>query len=804
MDGAWALYEAWVKIQTGEADTALVYGYGKSSPGDLRDVLTRQLDPYYLAPLWPDSRGPGRPAGPGLHRRRGHPVERDGRDRRPQPAVGGRQPPRPAAGVRRSGGAAEGARDRRAAAHATTARRSPTAPPPSILAAGDRARELADTAGLDPGHRPPHRGPRPRRPRPDRLAVDPPRGREGGRRRRRRSTSPSCTPRSPTRRSSLRRALGLGDDVTVNPSGGAAGRQPDDGRRPDPHRRGRQPHQPAARPAGRWPTPPAARACNRTWCACSKGSTERWARNRSPSSASARPTTRPPAATCRSPGWSARPPLEALEDAGMTWADIDAVVIGKAPDFFEGVMMPELYLADALGAVGKPHAAGPHRRLGRRLDRPGGRQPGPGRHPPAGADGRLREAVRERGHVGADAAHPVLAAAGGRAPAATSPRTSGPTCAARARPTTSACWWPSRTGSNALKNPKAHLHEEDITLRVGEGLDHAVGPDPLLRDLPVLRRRLRHGAHRRGRAATPPPTRRGCWAAPCAPSRRCSPGRDQVNPPGRHATARPTSTARPASPTRAATSTWPRSTCRSRGTSRCGSRTSASPRRARAGSSSRTGPPPWTATSPGTLGRRAVVQPDRRLGHDPLRRGRAPGAGQGRRAPDRRRPRGARPRLRRRLAVLRHVGRRRPRSRRPDGPRTARRQGRASSPARARGQGEAEARLFAAEGAKVVLADVLDEEGEKAAADIGDAAALHPPRRHRRGPVGRGRGRWPRTAFGPVYVLVNNAGVLHFQAVHKIDARGLRPGHADQRARRVPRDEDGHAVDGPGRRRARS
>ncbi|WP_039638220.1 thiolase domain-containing protein [Streptomyces sp. 769] len=55
MDGAWALYEAWVKILTGEADTALVYAYGKSSPGDLREVLTRQLDPYYVAPLWPDS-----------------------------------------------------------------------------------------------------------------------------------------------------------------------------------------------------------------------------------------------------------------------------------------------------------------------------------------------------------------------------------------------------------------------------------------------------------------------------------------------------------------------------------------------------------------------------------------------------------------------------------------------------------------------------------------------------------------------------------------------------------------------------
>ncbi|MGD0083113.1 MAG: thiolase domain-containing protein [Acidimicrobiales bacterium] len=52
----------------------------------------------------------------------------------------------------------------------------------------------------------------------------------------------------------------------------------------------------------------------------------------------------------------------ALADAGMDWKDIDAVVIGKAPDFFEGVMMPELYLAPALGAVGKPmirvHTAG--------------------------------------------------------------------------------------------------------------------------------------------------------------------------------------------------------------------------------------------------------------------------------------------------------------------------------------------------------------------------------------------------------------------------------------------------------------
>lgn len=52
----------------------------------------------------------------------------------------------------------------------------------------------------------------------------------------------------------------------------------------------------------------------------------------------------------------------ALEDAGCDWGDIDALVIGKAPDAFEGIIQPELFLADALGAAGKPmlrvHTAG--------------------------------------------------------------------------------------------------------------------------------------------------------------------------------------------------------------------------------------------------------------------------------------------------------------------------------------------------------------------------------------------------------------------------------------------------------------
>ena len=53
MDGAWALYEAWIAIQTGEVDSALVYGFGKASQGNVHEIMSLQLDPYYVAPLWP-------------------------------------------------------------------------------------------------------------------------------------------------------------------------------------------------------------------------------------------------------------------------------------------------------------------------------------------------------------------------------------------------------------------------------------------------------------------------------------------------------------------------------------------------------------------------------------------------------------------------------------------------------------------------------------------------------------------------------------------------------------------------------
>ncbi|MBB84022.1 MAG: 3-alpha-hydroxysteroid dehydrogenase [Deltaproteobacteria bacterium] len=77
----------------------------------------------------------------------------------------------------------------------------------------------------------------------------------------------------------------------------------------------------------------------------------------------------------------------------------------------------------------------------------------------------------------------------------------------------------------------------------------------------------------------------------------------------------------------------------------------------------------------------------------------------------------------------------------------------------ARGQGEAEARLFASEGARVVLADVLDDAGKKVAAEIGDAA------RYVHLDVTR-EDQWQAAAaqavseFGSLTVLINNAGIV--------------------------------------------
>lgn len=86
----------------------------------------------------------------------------------------------------------------------------------------------------------------------------------------------------------------------------------------------------------------------------------------------------------------------------------------------------------------------------------------------------------------------------------------------------------------------------------------------------------------------------------------------------------------------------------------------------------------------------------------------------------------------------------------------------------AQGMGEATARLFASEGAKVVVADVNTEKGEAVAADLGANAMFH------KLDVSSDED-WAAivaaadAAFGPVNVLVNNAGLVHFTPIEMLD-----------------------------------
>src|SRR5262249_1011293 len=86
----------------------------------------------------------------------------------------------------------------------------------------------------------------------------------------------------------------------------------------------------------------------------------------------------------------------------------------------------------------------------------------------------------------------------------------------------------------------------------------------------------------------------------------------------------------------------------------------------------------------------------------------------------------------------------------------------------ARGQGAAEARLFAAEGARVVIGDVLEAEGRRLAAELGPAAAFvrYDVTQERRAPAAVGRA----AEFGGLHGLVNNAGIYRPATLMDTDA----------------------------------
>ena len=222
MDAAWALYEAWLKIQTGEVDTALVYGFGKSSAGVLRRTLTLQLDPYTLTPLWPDTVSLA-----GLQARAG--IDSGAWDERAMAEVVNRSltdAEKNEYAVRKGGSSVEELLTR--PMYADPLRKHDCAPVTDgaaaiVLAAGDRARDAADRpawiSGLAHHVDPLHLGTRDLTRSPSAARAGAAAGVGGV------EVAELHAPFS-HQELVLRRELGLADDVRINPSGGALAANP--------------------------------------------------------------------------------------------------------------------------------------------------------------------------------------------------------------------------------------------------------------------------------------------------------------------------------------------------------------------------------------------------------------------------------------------------------------------------------------------------------------------------------------------------------------------------------------------------
>ncbi|MBJ18750.1 MAG: lipid-transfer protein [bacterium] len=218
MDGAWALFEAFVRLQMGDIDTVLVAGSGKSSPGRPREIFALQTNPYYHAPLGLD---PVSLAGLQAHAmlEAGKATETDFAQVVSRSRRDGLSNPR-----------AQVAKDVSvdellAAPYFSRPLRKHDLPPISdgasmiLIARGDRARELTDApvwiTGIDHRMESSHPGLRDLADSPSTRMAAQKLGIDGGAF----DVAELCVRYSPEE-ILLKEALGLGDSTRINPSGG--------------------------------------------------------------------------------------------------------------------------------------------------------------------------------------------------------------------------------------------------------------------------------------------------------------------------------------------------------------------------------------------------------------------------------------------------------------------------------------------------------------------------------------------------------------------------------------------------------
>ncbi len=427
MDGAWALYEAWVRLSHGDIDTALVYAFGRSSLGEVRDVLAMQLDPYYVAPLWPDTVSLAAlqarallDTGRATERSMAEVAARSRRSANGNPFAQLRGSPDADALL--------------ADPYLVAPLRRHDCPPISdgacamVLAAGDRARKVCSRPawirGIDHRIEPHALGARDLTRSPSTtLAAE----RAGvtkvaapGRRRRdpRALHAPGDhPPRSARPRCRHRR----------QPLGGRARGEPHHGRRAHARRRGGAEGDGREREAAPWRTPRAGPASSRTSSACSRGTHEPLRGHRCRADEARLQAGRRLPRRAGAGGRRAR-----ARGRGSRLAGHGRGGDRQGPRHVRGRDDARALPRRRARRRGQAYAPRAHGGQRRRLHRDRRGEPRPRRRPPARAHRRLREAVGERRHVGALAASTRSSPRSSRAPAAISRPSCAPTSAGRA------------------------------------------------------------------------------------------------------------------------------------------------------------------------------------------------------------------------------------------------------------------------------------------------------------------------------------------------------------------------------------